>query len=173
MAFDAFMAEHGQPLHCEAGDTVFRQGDNCDALFLVRSGLLKASYLSDAGRETIKSFIREGELIGSLAAAWRGEPTPFGLMALEPTSMIRVPFGVLYEASQNSLPIARATTQFLLGFAMKKERRERDFLTATPETRYRMLMRDSPDLLERVTQKDIARYLGITPVALSRIRRRL
>jgi DNA-binding Xre family transcriptional regulator len=32
------------------------------------------------------------------------------------------------------------------------------------------LLEDAPDGLRRIKQKDIARYLGITPVALSRIR---
>ena len=55
---------------------------------------------------------------------------------------------------------------------MKKERREREFLTESAEERYRMLLERSPALFDKVTQKDIARYLGITPVALSRIRKR-
>ena len=35
-----------------------------------------------------------------------------------------------------------------------------------------MLLGRSPELFDKVAQKDIARYLGITPVALSRIRKR-
>jgi hypothetical protein len=54
----------------------------------------------------------------------------------------------------------------------KKERREREFLTESAEARYQMLLEDSPGLFDKVKQKDIARYLGITPVALSRIRGR-
>ena len=68
--------------------------------------------------------------------------------------------------------MASAVIDFLLVFAMKKERREKEFLTESAETRYRMLVDQSPGLLDKVRQKDIARYLGITPVALSRIRAR-
>jgi CRP-like cAMP-binding protein len=35
-----------------------------------------------------------------------------------------------------------------------------------------LLAEQSPGLIEKVKQKDVARYLGITPVALSRIRAR-
>lgn len=45
-------------------------------------------------------------------------------------------------------------------------------LALSPEENYRQLLAESPDLAQRLTQNDIARYLGITPVALSRIRGR-
>ena len=52
-----------------------------------------------------------------------------------------------------------------------KAARRHHFTNGAPE-RYRLLCERSPELIERLTQKDIARYLGITPVALSRIRAR-
>jgi hypothetical protein len=39
------------------------------------------------------------------------------------------------------------------------------------DERYRALLKEVPDLLNRVPLKFIASYLGITPVSLSRIRR--
>ena len=60
----------------------------------------------------------------------------------------------------------------LLQFAMKKEKREFEFLCQSAEERFRMLAKNSPSLVEKVTQNDLARYLGITPVGLSRIKKR-
>ena len=34
-------------------------------------------------------------------------------------------------------------------------------------------MQNTPDLLKLVTQNEIARYLGVTPVGLSRIKKRV
>lgn len=41
-----------------------------------------------------------------------------------------------------------------------------------PETRYANLLRENPEIIRRVPQHYIASYLGITPVSLSRIRKR-
>jgi hypothetical protein len=47
------------------------------------------------------------------------------------------------------------------------------FIKYTPEERYIQLVRERPELIQRVPQLYIASYLGITPVSLSRIRSRL
>ena len=47
------------------------------------------------------------------------------------------------------------------------------YLLNSPEERYLMLQKDRPDLLQRISQHQIASFLGITPVSLSRIRNRV
>lgn len=47
------------------------------------------------------------------------------------------------------------------------------FITSSPEERYRNLLENRPDLLQRAPQHQIASYLGVTPESLSRIRKRL
>ncbi len=47
------------------------------------------------------------------------------------------------------------------------------YLINSPEERYLTLIKDRPELLQRVPQHQIASFLGITPVSLSRIRNRV
>jgi hypothetical protein len=47
------------------------------------------------------------------------------------------------------------------------------FILDSPETRYRHLLQQRPDLLQRVPQHHLATFLGVTPISLSRIRKRL
>ncbi len=159
-------------MHFGVGEHIFRQGDENPSVYVLEQGLLKAYYLSDEGKENIKSFIQPGELIGSLAAAYFKEDCSFGVVCLEPSVATELDFDALYAATEEDLEMASAMVEHLLNFSMKKERREREFLTESAEERYRMLVDRSPELFDKVSQKDIARYLGITPVALSRIRNR-
>ncbi|MEM6708694.1 MAG: Crp/Fnr family transcriptional regulator [Pseudomonadota bacterium] len=161
-----------EPVSLSAGDHVFRQGDTDRRLYVVESGLLKAYYLSEDGRETIKSFIQASDVIGSLSAAYQKGPCSFSLVCQEDSIVAPVDFDALLAESAKRPELAATVIRFLLSFAMKKERRERELLCLSAEARYRDLLDRSPDLLHRLKQKDIARYLGITPVALSRIRSR-
>ena len=56
---------------------------------------------------------------------------------------------------------------------IEKEKRESEFLSDDAETRYRKFRERFPGMEERIRQYHIASYLGITPVALSRIRKKM
>ena len=162
----------GKRLELDRGQVLLRQGERDNRVFVVRSGLLKAFYQTLEGNESIKSFLAEGEGIASLqAVAGPGEST-FGLQALEPASVVAVP-GERLMALQRDPALAPLLSRLLLNVAMKKERREYELLCLSAERRYALFCQRSPALLQRVTQADIARHLGVTPVALSRIRKRL
>lgn len=47
------------------------------------------------------------------------------------------------------------------------------FVLLSPEERYREIITSNPSLINRVPDKYLANIIGITPVSLSRIRKRL
>ncbi len=173
MEFSELLRSEGQSMTLGKGEHVFRQGEGDKSFYYVRSGLLKAFYVSDDGKEFIKSFIVPGDFIGCMTSAYLGGTCAFGLLCLAPTQLDRIPFERLYWHSRADLELAHFFIDRLLQLAMKKERREYEFLCLSAEARYRALVESAPTLLEQVTQNDLARYLGLTPVGLSRIKRRI
>lgn len=53
------------------------------------------------------------------------------------------------------------------------EDRVEAFVTQSPEERYLNLLNNNPRVLQHIPQHYLANYLGITPVSLSRIRKRI
>lgn len=168
-----FDTQASEPVELPKEEMVFNQGDTSDSIYYIQSGLLKAYYVTEDGREFIKSFIAENDIIGSLSALASATACTFSLICLEPSKLIRLPYKVLISRAEQDLKAANIIIQLLIKLAMKKERREHEFLCLSAEERYKSLLEHSPELLIRVTQNDIARYLGITPVGLSRIRTRI
>lgn len=173
MQFSQFLETYGKPLKAEAGEHLFRQGEDHGSLYAVRQGLLKAYYLSGEGKEHIKSFIQPGDFIGSLTASHGRQSASFSLVCLQPTDLIQLDFDKIYAASRDNADIAGVVVDFLLAFAMKKERREYELLCLSAEDRYRELLKNAPHIMDMVTQNEIALYLGVTPVGLSRIKKRV
>ena len=66
--------------------------------------------------------------------------------------------------------IGRIATEELF---LKKAKRELDLLNKTAEERYLSLFTERPELIKEIPLKFIASYIGITPQALSRIRKRI
>ncbi len=173
MELGQFIQKNGTISSYERHCHVFMQGDEDRSLYVVKQGLLKAYYLLEEGKETIKSFLFPGDIIGSMTAAYSAEQCSFSLICLQDSELIKIPFGKLYETIQSRPELALSVINLLLNFSMKKERREYELLCLSAEERYQLLLERSPKIAEFVTQNDIARYLGITPVALSRIKKRL
>ncbi len=149
------------------------QGDHDSNVYFVKSGLLKAYYIRADGKEHIKSFLAEGSIIGSMVALVDGDPCTFSLVASEPTLVIALPYEVLANAAQTDISLANALVGFLSVYGKRKEQREYQLLSLSAEDRYELMMRDMPEIAGRISQADLAAYIGITPQALSRIKRRL
>lgn len=157
----------------EKGTILLHQGMKLDSFFVLCEGLAKAYYLTIEGKEWIKSIIKEGECIASAQVIIQDEPCPFYLITLERTHFIEISGARLLEVISNNPEFTQLMNRVLLQIAMKKEQREHELLCLSAEQRYRLFCQRNSTLLERLSQIDIARYLGITPVALSRIRKRI
>lgn len=155
-----------------AGETLFSQDEAHPFLYVVRQGLLKLTYLNEHGDEWTKSLVAEGQFFASLSAL-RSGLTSFSVCAIEASLLERVPFRLVEQLADRDLAWSRMVRNALMIFAERKERRERQFLTMSAEARYRLLREEEPHLAARVPQKDLASYLGVTPVGLSRISRRI
>ncbi len=155
------------------GDAVLRQGDSAPNVYYLRHGLAKLTYLTAEGKEFIKSFIDAGDFMGSMVSQMEGGPSTFSIICLEASTVESVPYALLSRLVEEDDTLLRLTSRLYQNLALKKEIREHDFLCLTPPERYAKFLEIQPDIARRVTQGDIAHYLGITPVALSRIKSRL
>jgi len=170
--FHDFIQNEGNTIKKNKGEHVFIQGDSDKSLYLVKSGLLKAYYTSEEGKEFVKSFLVPSSIIGSLISVHSGGECSFSLLCLEPTVLKTISFKKIKELCKENIVLANDMINILIGFGIKKEKREYELLCLSPEKRFQMLVAKSPELISRITQNDLARYLGVTPVGLSRIKKR-
>lgn len=143
--------------------------DNAQAdLFILTKGLIKLVYVTPEGDERIKSFIADQGLF-----AVEDNGPAFGARTLEPSTIIRIPLPWLQQQMAENTDLQRAYGQFADWVRQRKSRREQALLCESAAERFRTMQMLEPALLSRLSQGDIARYLGITPIAFSRIKRRL
>ncbi|WLT30698.1 Crp/Fnr family transcriptional regulator [Geothrix sp. PMB-07] len=165
--------QHLKMVRVAAGETVFQAGETHPYIYVVRKGLVKLCYWLPDGTERIKSFGEAGGLFASMAALEPGGLTSFAVVALEASELERVELACLEQLGQRHLAWQRCLTGAVKRYALRKEIRERDLLILKPLERYQTFLAAHPDLARRVPLKDLASYLGITAVSLSRIRARL
>ena len=155
------------------GENFIRAGKIPKQFAFLQKGLCRYYYLDNKGNEFTKSFFVEGTFLSSYTSMINNEPSHFTIEALEDSEIIVIPYEPwkkLYE--QNNCWDKFLIAMLEKGFSVK-ERRERELLLYDAETRYTLFRQRFPNLEDRVKQHIIASYLGITPVALSRIRKNM
>ena len=148
-------------------------GDVSDWLYFALKGVLRQFYTTEDGKEFNKSFSVEGEPCGSFRSALAREPSRFGIQALESGELLRVRFAELMALFDRDVHWERVGRRGAEYQTLLNEEREAEFLLDTAAVRYRRFRERHPGLGSRIAQYHIASYLGITPVALSRIRGKL
>jgi CRP-like cAMP-binding protein len=154
------------------GQTVFSQGEVYTDLVVLTEGLVKLYYDTADGKEWIKSFIVNRGVFGSRLSQALHRPSPFSACCLENSRTIHIPYPLFSKACVENRALAHATHSLSQWLGVRKEEREHDLLCLSAEDRYRKFISTEAALAARITQIDMARYLGITPVALSRIKNR-
>ncbi|WBH16796.1 Crp/Fnr family transcriptional regulator [Sphingomonas radiodurans] len=152
------------------GGGLLDQGAARDSLFVLISGLVKLTYLSAEGDEWIKSLIVDTGLFGALGSE---AGSRFGASAIEPSVVVELPASWIGAAMAADIGLAAQAGAFNAWLVGRKQAREEALLCQSAEARYRTMLATEPALVARLPQGDIARYLRITPIAFSRIKRRM
>ncbi len=154
------------------GEYFVRGGETTQRLGLVVRGLLRYFYLSADGRDFTRAFQHEGQFVASMTALLSGEPSVYFIQALEETELVTLEHRDWVTLQESHVVWSHINKRLLESSVLRAEKRERSLILDSAETRYQKLLEEFPRIEQRVTQHDIASYLGITPVFLSRIRGR-
>ncbi len=114
----------------------------------------------------------ENNFFGDDMSLLSGKSSPIEIVSLEDSKVLRI--------SKSNMEILKKTPigsmLFLAGEQSSysdKQKQQIESMTLTAEERYQNLIKNNPEWLQRISQKHIASYLGITPQSLSRIRKKL
>lgn len=150
-----------------------RQGDICRDLYFVESGCLRCHATDDRGSDHLIRFAVEGWWLSDFHSYFNGEPSSFGVDALEETAVLVLRRDREQRLCAEHPVLARYFLRLLEGLAVATHQRLLWMLSGTVEERYEEFMRVHGPVARRLPQHQIAAYLGVTPEALSRIRARM
>lgn len=152
--------------------TLIQNGKIARELYFINKGLLRLYYTKDM--EDITAFIfREHLFASSYDSFLRQAPGIQGLDTLEDSELLVISYddlNTLYRKVPRMETLARkiAEQRFINAQLILSS-----YILDSPEERWKKFEATHGDLLLRVPHHMIASFLGITPVSLSRIRKRL
>jgi CRP-like cAMP-binding protein len=147
----------------------------CDKVGFILTGSVRYFHMKD-GQDITGYFSFENEFTSSYKSYLTGQPGHVYIQALDDCKLITFTRNDMEQMLQNPLlafKMERFGRLIAENYLCCYEDRVTSFLTQTPEERYLQLLSTGKEVLQRIPQHYIAHYLGITPVSLSRIRRRV
>lgn len=152
---------------------VLQHGDVCEYFTFVVRGCLRLYKVGDDGVYHILQFATENYWILDLTSFHRKTPALLDIDALEDTMVLRINYAALIDLYLKAPKFDRIFRVLLENHFMLQQQRMAQLFSSTAEERYQLFLETYPHLLNRLSQVQIAAYLGITPEFLSRIRSRL
>lgn len=151
---------------------LLRANTICHFETFVVKGCLRNFYIDNEGNEHTTLFATEGWWTGDLYSFITQSPSRYYIEALENTTVLQIS-KVDMERLYTEVPKFERLFRILLQNAyVAQEERIVQNLSNTAEQRYEAFKLKYPVLEQRIAQKHIASYLGITPEFLSMLRRK-
>jgi CRP-like cAMP-binding protein len=169
----AHIAAMGEMIRLKENEIFIRQGEKVSKIGLILQGLMR-NYITDAdGEEITVMLAAEMRPIAPYQTIFFDKPATETSVAIEPSVLFVLDFHEFKKRALADPYLMRVYLELLEIALIIAIQRIEDFTQLSPEERYRRILDTEAFLIDRTPLKHLASYLGITPVSLSRIRKRL
>lgn len=163
------IAEKVETLEMKKGSLLVEADKVCKNVFFVAKGIVRA-FCYAKGRDITFWIGEEGTVALSMQSYINGRKGYESIVTIEDCLLYKISVDDLHELYRNDIHIANWGRTFAEKEILRAEKALIPQLFTTGSERYERLLKEQPHLLNRIPLENLASYLGVTPVSLSRIR---
>lgn len=155
------------------GTVLIKQGDAPTKCYFILKGCVRQYAIDEDGREVTSNFYTEEQAIAIFNHHKPDKSSDYTFTCIEDSVTV---VGDLDTEKDmyNKHPQLESMTRRMIEENFSQVQEEfAAFIASSPEERFKTLLMKRPSLIDRVSQHQLASYLGITPESLSRIKKRI
>lgn len=158
------------PLHLKAGDFLIREGDMPAVVPFLLKGIVRGFLFDVNGREITDCFaVQPG--IPVMTSADLRVPSPFSMEAMVDSEFLTIPIVEIQRLLEKYPELQQLYNQLLIFSFSMHWKIKLTLCRNTAMQKYQWFLEKYPGLIDQISNKCIASFLGITPVTLSKLRR--
>ena len=157
----------------EPNDYLTKAGEFPNDFFIIKSGIVRSYLLNENGIEATRAFFTPGEITGASSAVMRKIPSEVNYQALTKVTGYKGNFHKFLELTLQHHQLSLFYIKTLERAYLTAENIILNVSALSATERYLDLKKRIPNIDDLITQRHIASYLNISPVQLSRIRKKL
>lgn len=139
--------------------------------YFINSGIVEATIFNNKEEERIIEFFFPGQFVASFTSLLSQQPSNVFQSCITECVLEVIDFSKFKEACNSSQVSGSYYIKLLENAYIQRSNREKDFLTLSAEERYSKLIESRTEVIQQIPVNKIAKYLGIHPESLSRIRK--
>lgn len=151
---------------------LLQEGQICTKVAWVAKGSMRMFLVDKGTKEHIIDFGLETNYIADSTSFIHKTPSLFYINAIEDSELFLFSMETLNSLTEQIPKFEKVIQAAAIHQIAKYQDRIATTLTLSADEKYRLLLRQNPQLAQHVPQHMIASYLGITPETLSRIRKK-
>ncbi|MFV9550964.1 Crp/Fnr family transcriptional regulator [Algibacter sp. PT7-4] len=155
------------------GVFIAKPGEIPNKVYLLVSGMMRAYLSSENGKEFNKNFFMPYSFVCALTALIKNEPSKLSYQTLTDCEVYEVNYKDVVELCKKDIHVSNLYNKILEFVFIRYEERQLEFISMDAKARYISLLNKMPNIEGLIPQYQIASYLSITPVQLSRIRNKI
>jgi CRP-like cAMP-binding protein len=158
--------------HFNKSEILLTEGNVCQKLYFLAKGIVRFSQLAD-GEDRTYVFRDEGAFCNDLESFLRKTPSKNSITAIVPTTVFTITYDnlqIFYDKLRYGDRFGRLAIEEIFVMVVNHLT---TFYSESPEQRYIRFVQQHKNLLQRIPQYYIASYVGISPQALCRIKKKL
>ncbi|MEY8760545.1 Crp/Fnr family transcriptional regulator [Chryseobacterium tongliaoense] len=152
---------------------LLQEGMVAEEVFFVLSGGLRQFFYDGNGTEKTCNFVFENEFFTDLESFSHKKKCTTNIITTEPVECLVITCKSLVHCMSELPAITLLFNAIIENVATANIKRIQSLLSQSYEQQFEELIRNKPDILQRIPQRYIAQYLGIAPESLSRIRKKM
>lgn len=160
-----------EPISIKKKKDLLVAGQVCDYMYFITKGCVRSFYIDSKGIEHIYQIRMDNNWIGDIDSYYTRQKSKYNIEALEDTDLLRI---TVDRMDQLFIEIPALERYFRILFQkayINALNRLNATMWDTAIDRYNNMLKEHPEIFQRISLVHIASYLGITPESLSRIRK--
>ncbi len=154
-------------------EIIIKSSTKSKKAFLILKGTIRGFIINNKGFENNVLMRSEGIFVGDSRRLFNDEPQNITFSTIEESHILLFNFKDFEALAKSNPNFLQLYINILKGAIVRLAYRVETLTTMTGEERYLDLIALNPRFLEKAHDKYVANYLGITPVSLSRIIKKL
>lgn len=169
----AVLREIFKPQSFKKDEFFLQNGDLSTKIGVILTGAFRSFTTDKGGNDVTKYFYRQDEILVSYYAYLSQKVSGYSIQAIEDSHILITTIHQFEKVVEGNYRLLLLYKQALDAMLIKKERHASSFTLLNSSQRYQQFLADYPDLEACIKHYHLASYLGMTPVTLSRIRKKL